>query len=47
LTLEKKNQYPLKRGLDEPHSLPGCFGKEENTLPLPGIKLQIVHSVGI
>jgi len=44
---KKKTQYPLKRGLDEPHSLPGCFEKEENTLPLPGIKLQIVHSIGI
>jgi hypothetical protein len=43
----KKTQYPLKRRLDEPHSLPQCFEKEENTLPLPGNKLQIVHSVGI
>jgi len=37
----KSQWYPLGRKLDGPLSQSGCSDKEENSLPLPGIKPQL------
>jgi hypothetical protein len=42
---KKRNQYPPKMGLDGSQSRSGCFGEQNNLIPLPGFPPSTVQPV--